>query len=134
MPVGIYIGVVYYQRLRHMVNDKYQVRSTGKCDQITHQPVKGRSRGGGTRFGEMERDALLAHGTEQLLRGRLCTDSDACEVSICSQCGNTVQGSGKECPLCGGAWKRVMLPMATEVLIQELAGMGINMQLKLRQE
>ena len=134
MPVGIYIGVVYYQRLRHMVNDKYQVRSTGKCDQITHQPVKGRARGGGTRFGEMERDALLAHGTEQLLRGRLCTDSDVCEVTVCSHCGNTVQGNGKDCPLCGGMWKKVMLPMATMVLIEELAGMGINMQLKLQKE
>lgn len=82
----------------------------------------------------MERDALLAHGTEQLLRGRLCTDSDVCEVSVCSHCGNAVQGSANDCPLCGGAWKKVLLPMATMVLIEELAGMGISMQLKLKKE
>ena len=55
---------------------------------MTHQPIKGRKMGGGTRFGEMERDALLAHGTEALLRGRLCTDSDAAEFLVCSKCGN----------------------------------------------
>lgn len=52
----IFIGIVYYQRLRHMVSDKYQVRSTGPINQLTHQPIKGRKKGGGIRIGEMERD------------------------------------------------------------------------------
>ncbi|MBW0462799.1 hypothetical protein O181_002514 [Austropuccinia psidii MF-1] len=83
----IYIGLVYYQRLRHMVGDKWQVRTTGKVDQLTRQPVKGRKRGGGIRFGEMERDALLAHGTSFLLQDRLMNCSDYSTAWICRKCG-----------------------------------------------
>eukprot|EP00028_Trichosphaerium_sp_Am-I-7-wt_P012228 CAMPEP_0168526028 /NCGR_PEP_ID=MMETSP0405-20121227/11691_1 /TAXON_ID=498012 /ORGANISM="Trichosphaerium sp, Strain Am-I-7 wt" /LENGTH=179 /DNA_ID=CAMNT_0008548727 /DNA_START=70 /DNA_END=609 /DNA_ORIENTATION=+ len=72
----IFFGVVYYQRLRHMVKDKYQVRSVGKKDRVTWQPIKGRKRGGGMRLGEMERDALIAHGTSSLLRDRMLNCSD----------------------------------------------------------
>ena len=83
----IYLGVVYYQRLRHMVNDKFQVRSTGAVNALTGQPVKGRSRGGGVRVGEMERDALIAHGAAFLLQDRLMNCSDATKAQICRRCG-----------------------------------------------
>ncbi|KAK4705804.1 DNA-directed RNA polymerase I subunit RPA2, partial [Phenoliferia sp. Uapishka_3] len=86
----IYIGVVYYQRLRHMVGDKWQVRTTGPLDQVTHQPVKGRKRGGGIRFGEMERDALLAHGTSFLLQDRLMNCSDYSTAWVCRTCGSMI--------------------------------------------
>ena len=59
LHADIYIGVMYYQRLRHMVNDKFQVRSNGPVNSLTGQPIKGRKKGGGIRVGEMERDALL---------------------------------------------------------------------------
>lgn len=93
----IYFGVVYYQRLRHMVKDKYQVRSianlffimqvffdhsqgTGPVNKLIRQPIKGRKVGGGIRFGEMERDSLLAHGTSYLLMDRLMNCSDYSRV------------------------------------------------------
>jgi len=80
MHADIYIGVVYYQRLRHMVKDKYQVRSTGPVNEVTMQPIKGRKVGGGIRFGEMERDSLLAHGVSFLLNDRLMRSSDYSQV------------------------------------------------------
>jgi len=84
----IYVGVVYYQRLRHMVNDKYQVRTTGPVVPTTGQPIKGRKKGGGIRVGEMERDALLAHGTAFLLQDRLLNCSDYSRSWICRSCGS----------------------------------------------
>ncbi|TPX47723.1 DNA-directed RNA polymerase [Synchytrium endobioticum] len=77
----IYIGVVYYQRLRHMVSDKFQVRTIGPVHNLTQQPVKGRKRSGGIRFGEMERDSLLAHGVSFLLQDRLMNCSDYSQQS-----------------------------------------------------
>ncbi|KAF2711605.1 beta and beta-prime subunits of DNA dependent RNA-polymerase [Pleomassaria siparia CBS 279.74] len=88
LAADIYIGVVYYQRLRHMVNDKYQVRTTGPINQLTGQPIKGRKKGGGIRVGEMERDALLAHGTAFLLQDRLMNCSDYMKAAICRRCGS----------------------------------------------
>lgn len=84
----IYLGVVHYQRLRHMVNDKFQVRTTGPVNAVTGQPVKGRAKGGGIRVGEMERDSLLAHGAAFLLQDRLMNCSDAQRAWVCRDCGS----------------------------------------------
>ena len=88
LAADIYVGVVYYQRLRHMVNDKFQVRTTGPVTPLTGQPIKGRAKGGGIRVGEMERDALLAHGTSFLLQDRLMNCSDYTKAWICKSCGS----------------------------------------------
>lgn len=87
LPCDIYLGVVYYQRLRHMVSDKAQVRSLGKVNNLTRQPVKGRKKHGGIRFGEMERDSLLAHGASFLLHDRLMNCSDRHLTFVCKGCG-----------------------------------------------
>lgn len=84
----IYLGVVYYQRLRHMVSDKSQARATGPVNNLTRQPVKGRKKHGGIRFGEMERDSLLAHGASFLLHDRLHTSSDRHIALVCKACGS----------------------------------------------
>lgn len=88
MKVEIFQGIVYYQRLRHMVSDKSQARSTGPVDVLTQQPVKGRKKGGGIRMGEMERDALLAHGISFCLHDRFLYNSDYSEGYICNHCGS----------------------------------------------
>lgn len=88
LAADIYIGVVYYQRLRHMVNDKFQVRTTGPINSMTGQPIKGRKKGGGIRVGEMERDALIAHGTAFLLQDRLMNCSDYTKAALCRTCGS----------------------------------------------
>ena len=86
MECQIFMGVVYYQRLRHMVSDKSQVRSTGPIDSITRQPVKGRKKHGGIRLGEMERDALLSHGVAFAMQDRLMNCSDTHLAYICNNC------------------------------------------------
>uniref|UniRef100_A0A6P6Y8P1 DNA-directed RNA polymerase n=1 Tax=Dermatophagoides pteronyssinus TaxID=6956 RepID=A0A6P6Y8P1_DERPT len=83
----IFTGVIYYQRLRHMVNDKYQCRNTGPIDALTHQPLKGRKRKGGTRVGEMERDSLLSHGASFTVQDRLLNCSDGTVMHVCAKCG-----------------------------------------------
>ncbi len=88
LHADIYVGVVFYQRLRHMVNDKFQVRTTGPVTQLTGQPIKGRKKGGGIRVGEMERDSLLAHGAAYLLQDRLMNCSDYRLAWICRSCGS----------------------------------------------
>lgn len=88
MKVDIYLGLVYYQRLRHMVSDKSQARASGPYDILTHQPVKGRKKMGGIRFGEMERDSLLAHGASFCLNDRLMRCSDYSEGYVCTKCGS----------------------------------------------
>lgn len=76
MILDLFVGVVYYQRLRHMIADKSQVRSSGPVHQLTMQPVKGRKRHGGIRLGEMERDSILSHGAVFVLQDRLLECSD----------------------------------------------------------
>ncbi|EDV29396.1 uncharacterized protein TRIADDRAFT_51662 [Trichoplax adhaerens] len=87
---NIFIGTVYYQRLRHMISDKFQVRTTGPIDSLTRQPVQGRKRAGGVRFGEMERDALISHGTSFLLQDRLLNCSDKSVAHVCKKCGSVL--------------------------------------------
>ncbi|KAL1205116.1 DNA-directed RNA polymerase I subunit 2 [Cardamine amara subsp. amara] len=152
----IFMGPVYYQRLRHMVSDKFQVRSTGQVDQLTNQPIKGRKRGGGIRFGEMERDSLLAHGASYLLHDRLHTSSDHHIADVCSLCGSLLTSSvvnvqqkkliqeiGKlppgrtpkkvTCNSCGTSkgMETVAIPYVFRYLAAELASMNIMMTLNL---
>jgi DNA-directed RNA polymerase I subunit RPA2 len=95
LQADLYIGVVYYQRLRHMVSDKYQVRATGPVNPLTRQPIKGQKKGGGIRLGEMERDSLLSHGCAFLLQDRLLNCSDKHIAYACSRCGDMLMATTK---------------------------------------
>ena len=82
-----YMGMTYYQRLKHFVNDKLHARSTGAVDMLTMQPLEGRSRKGGLRLGEMERDSLIAHGAAGITQERMTDSSDKLITYICAKCG-----------------------------------------------
>jgi DNA-directed RNA polymerase I subunit RPA2 len=140
MTANIFVGVIYYQRLRHMVLDKAQVRATGPIDPLTKQPVKGRKRHGGIRFGEMERDSLLSHGVSFLLRDRLLRCSDAYSDSACKSCGtilshipNKDSNVKPKCISCGQDCVDVPIPFVFRYLCAELASMNIAVKLELEE-
>ncbi len=146
MKADIFFGVVHYQRLRHMVSDKWQVRSTGPIDSVTHQPLKGRKKGGGVRFGEMERDGLISHGSSFLLQDRLFHCSDKTVTLICRHCGSlttpmdrvyirkankeNVVGKVEVCGLCkkSDGIDIVEIPYVLKLLTAQLSAMNINLK------
>ncbi|GAA5989823.1 hypothetical protein JCM10908_002335 [Rhodotorula pacifica] len=127
----VYMGPIYYQKLKHMVLDKMHARARGPRAVLTRQPTEGRSRDGGLRLGEMERDCLIAHGASQLLLERLMVSSDAFKVDICGSCG--FMGYNGWCMRCktSKAVVKLMIPYAAKLLFQELLAMGIAPRLVL---
>ena len=133
-PMGMFfIGPVYYQRLKHLVSDKIHARSTGPVTTLARQPLEGRSRDGGLRFGEMERDCMIGHGTSKFLQERLFEQSDKYSVSICSKCRN-FSTSRTECKSCEtDQIDRVHLPYVSKLLLQELNAMMILTKITAKQ-
>ena len=135
----VFLGPTYYQRLRHMVDDKIHSRARGPTQILTRQPVEGRARDGGLRFGEMERDCMIAHGASSFLKERLFDVSDPFRVHVCDICGlMTVVAKLKkntfECKNCNNKNKisQVYLPYAAKLLFQELWSMNIAARLYTR--
>lgn len=127
----IFIGPTYYQRLKHMVDDKIHSRARGPVQILTRQPVEGRSRDGGLRFGEMERDCMMSHGASIFLKDRLVDQSDSFTIFVCDLCGLIAIANQKkglfECRNCSNkkSISLIKIPYACKLLFQELMAMTI---------
>ncbi|VDM62591.1 unnamed protein product [Angiostrongylus costaricensis] len=135
--VQVFFGPTYYQRLKHMVDDKIHSRARGPLQIMSRQPTEGRARDGGLRFGEMERDCQISHGAAQFLRERLFEVSDPYHVYVCNNCGLLVianlRTNSFECKACHNRTQvsAVRIPFACKLLFQELMGMSIAPRLVL---
>ena len=132
MQAEIFMGPTFYQRLKHMVIDKKHSRARGPIVSLTRQPCEGRSRDGGLRVGEMERDCMLSHGISVFTKERLMDVSDPFKTGLCKTCGtlavvNPVEGI-YSCGACGNKTDFVMktIPYAMKLWMQELEAMHIT--------
>ena len=135
MHTQIFMGPTYYQRLKHMSSDKIHSRSSGPVVSMTRQPAEGRSSHGGLRFGEMERDCMISHGTSSMLKERLLDVSDKYGVYVCNHCKTLTSGNETddiyECKNCQnyGDFTKCYIPYSCKLLFQELMSMSIGPRL-----
>ena len=139
-PVDVFIGVVYYQKLHHMVADKIHARARGQVQMLTKQPTEGRARGGGLRFGEMERDCLIAYGASMILKDRLLDESDKSDIFVCERCGLVAYHDVKQrkyvCRVCGDKAKvsSVSVAYAFKLLLQEMQSLNVAPRLLIKEK
>jgi DNA-directed RNA polymerase II subunit RPB2 len=131
IETSIFMGPAFYQRLKHMVNDKVHSRSYGPMVVLTRQPAEGRSRDGGLRFGEMERDCMISHGASRFTKDRIYDSSDSFQVYSCKKCGLIAVFNHEKkihvCKTCNNRtdFNRVEIPYSCKLLFQELITMNI---------
>jgi DNA-directed RNA polymerase II subunit RPB2 len=131
IEANVFMGPVFYQRLKHMVADKHHSRSIGPMVNLTRQPAEGRSRDGGLRFGEMERDCMCSHGAARFTKERTYDVSDKYSVHVCKKCGMIASHNDAQnihlCRTCNNRsdFSYVEVPYACKLLFQELTTMNV---------
>lgn len=132
----IYVGNMYYLKLKHLVANKLHARARGPIQLLTRQPTEGRAKEGGLRLGEMEKDTFVAHGASLLLKERF--DSDRTIVPVCEACGliavHDAQKNKKYCPVCGEGTEinNIELSYAFKLIMDELKSLGVVPSLRLK--
>ena len=134
LEANIFYGVTNYQRLKHMAADKQQSRAQGPMVNLTRQPNSGKSAqgGGGLKIGEMEKDALIAHGITKFTKDRLHDCSDAFDIHVCGVCGMIPHFNASHrinvCTMCDNRsnFKPVSMPYSFKLMSQELISMNVT--------
>ena len=135
IPSKIFVGNLYYLKLKYMVGNRVHGRASGKVALLTRQPIEGRAKGGALRLGEMEQQALVAHGASLLLKERY--DSDKVVLPICTKCGSIgIDDNIREkvyCPLCySEEVEPIEVSYAFKLLLEELQGLHIHTKMELK--